>query len=82
MVHGGNQLPVSPLYFTKLPGCLNRHLGDIAAPKGYGDKVLFEAELGVVISCGTSVGVCFMKPGQQIEIRIPGLGSLVNRYSG
>jgi len=189
MVHGGNQLPASPLYFTKLPGCLNRHLGDIAGPKGYGDKVLFEAELGVVIgrecfqpsrdaiddyifgytcvndvtaaeplfenkefpqwsraksypgfgpvgpwivrgiepdelqiqafldgeqkqgypvsdmifspreavsriaseirlypgdviSCGTSVGTCFMKPGQQIEIRIPGLGSLLNRYSG
>jgi 2-keto-4-pentenoate hydratase/2-oxohepta-3-ene-1,7-dioic acid hydratase in catechol pathway len=49
MVHGGNQLPVSPLYFTKLPDCLNRNLGDIPAPKGYGDKVLFEAELGVVI---------------------------------
>ena len=189
MVHGGNQLPASPLYFPKLPGCLNRHLGDIAAPKGYGDKVLFEAELGVVIgrecfkparetiddyifgytcvndvtaaeplfenkefpqwaraksfpgfgplgpwivrgidpdelqiqafldgekkqdypvsdmifsprdavsliaselrlypgdviACGTSVGACFMQPGQQIEIRIPGLGSLANRFSG
>jgi 2-keto-4-pentenoate hydratase/2-oxohepta-3-ene-1,7-dioic acid hydratase in catechol pathway len=37
---------------------------------------------GDVISCGTSVGACFMKPGQQIEVRIPGLGSLLNRYSG
>ena len=37
---------------------------------------------GDVIACGTSVGTCFMKPGQQIEIRIPGLGSLVNRFSG
>ncbi|MGD2011349.1 MAG: fumarylacetoacetate hydrolase family protein [Desulfobacterales bacterium] len=189
MVHGGNKLPKSPLYFTKLPGCLNRHLGDIPAPTEYGDKVLFEAELGVVIgrecfqpareaiddyifgytcvndvtaaeplfenkefpqwtraksfpgfgplgpwivrgiepdklqiqafldgekkqdypvsdmifsprdavwqitremvlypgdviSCGTSVGACFMKPGQQIEVRIPGLGSLLNQYSG
>jgi 2-keto-4-pentenoate hydratase/2-oxohepta-3-ene-1,7-dioic acid hydratase in catechol pathway len=189
MVHGGNEVPESPLYFTKLPGCLNRHLGDIPAPSGYGDKVLFEAELGVVIgrecfqpgrdtiddyifgytcvndvtaaeplfenkefpqwaraksypgfgplgpwivrgidpdslqiqafldgekkqdypvsdmifsprdavsriaseirlypgdviACGTSVGACFMKPGQQIEVRIPGLGSLLNRYSG
>jgi len=189
MVHGGNKTPVSPLYFTKLPGCLNRHLSNIPAPSGYADKVVFEAELGVVIgrecfqppddaiddyifgytcvndvtaaeplfenkeftqwsraksypgfgpigpwivrgidpdelqiqafldgekkqdypvsdmifsprdivrliadeivlypgdviSCGTSVGTCFMKPGQQIEIRIPGVGSLLNRYSG
>jgi 2-keto-4-pentenoate hydratase/2-oxohepta-3-ene-1,7-dioic acid hydratase in catechol pathway len=189
MVHGGNQLPVSPLYFPKLPDCLNRHLGDIPGPSRYADKVLFEAELGVVIgrecfrperksiddyifgytcvndvtaaeplfenkefpqwtraksypgfgpigpwivrgiepdelqiqafldgekkqdypvsdmifsprdavwqiaseltlypgdviSCGTSVGACFMKPGQEIEIRIPGLGSLSNRFSG
>jgi 2-keto-4-pentenoate hydratase/2-oxohepta-3-ene-1,7-dioic acid hydratase in catechol pathway len=37
---------------------------------------------GDVISCGTSVGTCFMQPGQQIEIRIPGIGSLLNRYSG
>jgi 2-keto-4-pentenoate hydratase/2-oxohepta-3-ene-1,7-dioic acid hydratase in catechol pathway len=189
MVHGGNQLPVSPLYFTKLADSLNHHHGDIPAPSGYTEKVLFEAELGVVIgrecfqptletiddyifgytcvndvtdaeplfeneefpqwtraksfpgfgpvgpwivrgidpdelqvqafldgeqkqdypvsdmifsprdavskiaseltlypgdiiACGTSVGTCFMQPGQQIEIRIPGLGSLVNRYSG
>jgi 2-keto-4-pentenoate hydratase/2-oxohepta-3-ene-1,7-dioic acid hydratase in catechol pathway len=189
MMHGGNQLPASPLYFTKLPGCLNRHLGNIPAPSGYADKVVFEAELGVVIgrecyqpsrdaideyifgytcvndvtaaeplfenkefthwsraksfpgfgpigpwvvrgiepdelqiqafldgekkqdypvsdmifsprdavwqiareivlypgdviSCGTSVGACFMKPGQQIEIRIPGVGSLLSHYSG
>ena len=189
MVHGGTKLPASPLYFTKLADCLNLHLGDIPAPKVYGDKVLFEAELGVVIgrecfrpqreamddcifgytcvndvtaaeplfenkefpqwtraksfpgfgplgpwivrgiepdelqiqafldgekkqdypvsdmifsprdavwriaseirlypgdviACGTSVGACFMKPGQKIEVRIPGLGSLLNRYSG
>jgi 2-keto-4-pentenoate hydratase/2-oxohepta-3-ene-1,7-dioic acid hydratase in catechol pathway len=189
MVHGGNEVPVSPLYFTKLPGCLNHHHGNIPASSGYADKVVFEAELGVVIgrecfqppddaiddyifgytcvndvtaaeplfenkeftqwsraksypgfgpigpwivrgidpdelqiqafldgekkqdypvsdmifsprdivrqiaheivlypgdviSCGTSVGGCFMKPGQQIEIRIPGVGSLLNRYSG
>ena len=189
MVHDGNDLPISPLYFTKLADCLNRHQGDIPAPSGYADKVLFEAELGVVIgrecfrpqreaiddyifgytcvndttaaeplfenkqfpqwtraksypgfgpigpwivrgiepdelqvqafldgekkqdyrvsdmifsprdavwqiareltlypgdviACGTSVGACFMKPGQQIEIRIPGLGSLLNRFTG
>jgi 2-keto-4-pentenoate hydratase/2-oxohepta-3-ene-1,7-dioic acid hydratase in catechol pathway len=189
MVHGGNQLPASPLYFTKLADSLNQHLGNIAAPGGYAEKVLFEAELGVVIgrecfrparesiddyifgytcvndvtdaeplyenkefpqwtraksfpgfgpvgpwivrgidpdelqvqafldgekkqdypvsdmifsprdtvsriaaelrlypgdviACGTSVGACFMKPGQHIEIRIPGLGSLLNHYSG
>ena len=189
MVKGANQLPASPLYFTKLAGCLNHHQGDIHAPSGYTDKVLFEAELGVVIgrecfkparetiddyifgytcvndvtdagplfendefpqwtraksfpgfgpvgpwivrgidpdelqiqafldgeqkqdypvsdmifsprdavhriaseltlypgdviACGTSVGACFMQAGQQIEIRIPGLGSLVNGFSG
>jgi 2-keto-4-pentenoate hydratase/2-oxohepta-3-ene-1,7-dioic acid hydratase in catechol pathway len=189
MVKGGNQLPASPLYFTKLADSLNHHQGDIPAPSGYTDKVLFEAELGVVIgrecfkparekiddcifgytcvndvtdagplfendefpqwtraksfpgfgpvgpwvvrgidpdelqiqafldgeqkqdypvsdmifsprdvvhqiaselrlypgdviACGTSVGACFMQAGQQIEIRIPGLGSLVNRFSG
>ena len=188
IVHGGNEVPVSPVYFAKLPGCLNRHLGDIPAPKGCGDKVLFEAELAVVIgrecfqpsrdtiddyifgytcvndvtaagpllenkdiqqwsraksfpgfgpigpwivrgiepdecqvqafvddekqqdypvsdmvfsprdavsriaseirlypgdviACGTSVGNGFMKPGQKIEIRIPGLGSLLNTYT-
>jgi 2-keto-4-pentenoate hydratase/2-oxohepta-3-ene-1,7-dioic acid hydratase in catechol pathway len=43
IVHGGNQLPVSPIYFAKLPGSLNRHLGDIPAPGGYAEKVLFEA---------------------------------------
>ncbi len=189
MVKGGNQLPVFPLYFVKLPGCLNQHMADISPPKGIADKVIFEAELGVVIgrecfqpsrdaideyifgytcvndvtaakplledkeftqwsrgksfpgfgpvgpwivrgiepdelqvqaflggekkqdypvsdmifsprdavwqianeiplypgdviACGTSVGACFMKQGQQIEVRIPGLGSLLNRYSG
>ncbi|MBW2328624.1 MAG: fumarylacetoacetate hydrolase family protein, partial [Deltaproteobacteria bacterium] len=49
MVKGGNQLPVFPLYFVKLPGCLNQHLADISPPKGIADKVIFEAELGVVI---------------------------------
>ncbi len=189
IVHGGNTIPVSPLYFSKLPGCLNGHLADISIPKEFGDKVVFEAELAVVIgrecfqpshdsiddyifgytcvndvtaagpllenkevqqwtraksfpgfgplgpwivrgiepdglqieaylngeklqdypvsdmvfspreavsriageirlypgdviACGTSVGNCFMKPGQKVEIRIPGVGSLVNRYSG
>jgi 2-keto-4-pentenoate hydratase/2-oxohepta-3-ene-1,7-dioic acid hydratase in catechol pathway len=37
---------------------------------------------GDIIACGTSVGNCFMKQEQQIEVRIPGLGSLLNRYSG
>ncbi len=48
MEHGGNELPKSPLYFPKLPGSLNHHLGDIPAPGGYADKVIFEAELGVL----------------------------------
>jgi 2-keto-4-pentenoate hydratase/2-oxohepta-3-ene-1,7-dioic acid hydratase in catechol pathway len=188
MVAGGHERPTFPLYFVKLPGCLNHHLGDIPGPDGFAEKVIFEAELGVVIgrkcfqpardaiddyifgytcvndvtapdplfenkefqhwsrakslpgfgpvgpwvvrgidpdelriqafldgeqkqdypvsdmvfsprdsvfhiaqetalypgdviALGTCVGACFMKPGQQIEIRIPGLGSLMNRYS-
>ena len=188
LAHSGDPLPVSPVYFAKLPGCLNGHLADISIPKEFGDKVVFEAELGVVIgrecfqpsrdsiddyifgytcvndvtayepllenkqvqqwtraksfpgfgplgpwivrgiepdglqieayldgeklqdypvsdmvfsprdavsriaseirlypgdiiACGTSVGNCFMKPGQKIEIRIPGLGSLLNTYT-
>jgi 2-keto-4-pentenoate hydratase/2-oxohepta-3-ene-1,7-dioic acid hydratase in catechol pathway len=36
---------------------------------------------GDIIACGTSVGNGFMKPGQQVEVRVPGLGSLLNRYS-
>ena len=51
MARGDNQIPASPLYFTKLPGCLNRYLGIIPYPTEYRDKVLFEAELGVVMGC-------------------------------
>jgi 2-keto-4-pentenoate hydratase/2-oxohepta-3-ene-1,7-dioic acid hydratase in catechol pathway len=35
---------------------------------------------GDVILCGTSIGVGSMKPGSTVEIRIDGIGSLVNRY--
>ena len=35
---------------------------------------------GDLICCGTSVGARTMKPGSQIEISIPGIGSLVNPF--
>lgn len=35
---------------------------------------------GDLISCGTSLGVRTMKPGSTIEIRIPGVGALRNRF--
>lgn len=37
-------------------------------------------EPGDVISCGTSVGAGALKPGSRIEIRIEGIGSLVNHF--
>lgn len=37
-------------------------------------------EPGDIISCGTSVGVGSMKPGSKVEVRIEGIGSLVNGY--
>jgi 2-keto-4-pentenoate hydratase/2-oxohepta-3-ene-1,7-dioic acid hydratase in catechol pathway len=54
----------------------------IFAPRDVISRIAQEIVLypGDVISCGTSVGTCFMKPGQQIEICIPGLGTLLNRY--
>jgi 2-keto-4-pentenoate hydratase/2-oxohepta-3-ene-1,7-dioic acid hydratase in catechol pathway len=35
---------------------------------------------GDVILCGTSVGVGSMKPGSTIEVEIPGVGRLANRF--
>ncbi|MCP4983031.1 MAG: fumarylacetoacetate hydrolase family protein [Gammaproteobacteria bacterium] len=35
---------------------------------------------GDLICCGTSVGARTMKPGSEIEISIPGIGNLVNRF--
>ena len=35
---------------------------------------------GDLICCGTSVGARTMKPDSEIEISIPGIGSLVNRF--
>ncbi len=35
---------------------------------------------GDLICCGTSIGARTMKPGSQIEISIPGIGSLVNSF--
>ncbi len=35
---------------------------------------------GDLICCGTSVGARTMKPGIQIDISIPGIGSLINRF--
>ena len=36
---------------------------------------------GDLICCGTSVGARTMKPGSEIEISIPGIGSLVNPFA-
>lgn len=35
---------------------------------------------GDIILCGTSVGVGSMKPGSTIEVEIPGIGKLCNRF--
>jgi 2-keto-4-pentenoate hydratase/2-oxohepta-3-ene-1,7-dioic acid hydratase in catechol pathway len=35
---------------------------------------------GDVILCGTSIGVGSMKPGSTIEVEIPGVGRLTNRF--
>jgi len=37
---------------------------------------------GDVIACGTSTGATDMLPGQEIEVRIPGVGHLINRFAG
>jgi 2-keto-4-pentenoate hydratase/2-oxohepta-3-ene-1,7-dioic acid hydratase in catechol pathway len=37
---------------------------------------------GDVIACGTGLGACAMQPGQEIEVRIDGVGRLLNRYLG
>lgn len=37
---------------------------------------------GDVIACGTSVGAAVMQPGQTIEVEIPGIGTLTNRFAG
>jgi 2-keto-4-pentenoate hydratase/2-oxohepta-3-ene-1,7-dioic acid hydratase in catechol pathway len=35
---------------------------------------------GDIISCGTSIGVGSMKPGSLVEVEIPGIGKLSNRF--
>jgi 2-keto-4-pentenoate hydratase/2-oxohepta-3-ene-1,7-dioic acid hydratase in catechol pathway len=35
---------------------------------------------GDIILCGTSIGVGSMKPGSTIEVEIPGIGKLTNRF--
>ena len=39
-------------------------------------------EPGDVIACGTGLGACAMQGGQQIEVRIDGIGSLINTMQG
>jgi len=36
---------------------------------------------GDVIACGTSLGAGALKPGWQVEIRIEGVGTLINTYA-
>lgn len=35
---------------------------------------------GDLICCGTSVGARTMKPGSDIHVSIPGIGTLVNQF--
>ena len=35
---------------------------------------------GDLICCGTSVGARTMKPGTEIQVSIPGIGTLVNHF--
>ena len=35
---------------------------------------------GDIVSCGTSVGVGVLHPGNTVEIVIDGIGTLTNRY--
>jgi 2-keto-4-pentenoate hydratase/2-oxohepta-3-ene-1,7-dioic acid hydratase in catechol pathway len=35
---------------------------------------------GDLICCGTSVGARTMKPGSEIHVSIPGIGTLVNHF--
>jgi len=37
---------------------------------------------GDVIACGTGLGACAMAHGQTIEVRIDGVGRLINRMQG
>lgn len=46
----GAAIPSGPLYFLKSPGSLLDPGGTIVAPQGYGGKILYEGELGIVIA--------------------------------
>jgi 2-keto-4-pentenoate hydratase/2-oxohepta-3-ene-1,7-dioic acid hydratase in catechol pathway len=37
-------------------------------------------EPGDIISCGTSIGACPMRDGDTVEVSIPGIGVLTNRF--
>jgi len=45
----GREAPKHPLFFVKLPGCLNHPHTDIVRPDNYTGDIKFEAELGIVI---------------------------------
>ena len=45
----GNPLPAHPLYFLKSPNSFIGHGATIARPASFDGKVIFEAELGIVI---------------------------------
>jgi 2-keto-4-pentenoate hydratase/2-oxohepta-3-ene-1,7-dioic acid hydratase in catechol pathway len=61
------QYPISDMRFSveRLVSAISR------------DMTLFP---GDVILCGTSVGVGSMKPGSVVEVEIPGIGTLSNRF--
>lgn len=45
----GWDIPLEPLYFTKLSSCFNSHGKNIVRPDDYQGPVFFEGELGIVI---------------------------------
>ncbi len=87
--------PEHPLYFVKTPNSYAGEGDPIPRPAGYTGAVVFEGELGIVIgqrckditlepgdliACGTSVGVRAMQDGETVEVVIPEVGSLTNRF--
>jgi len=55
-------MPKSPLIFVKLSSCITGHNTEISLPKGYDQRVKFEAELGVVIG-----KECFQVPVDEVD---------------
>src|SRR5919106_326387 len=73
--------PDEPLYFLKSPSAFLAHGETIRRPKSYAGNVVYEGELGIVIACGTSIGVSAMRGAENvIEVSIEGIGTLANTF--